>query len=236
MRRAVSAASDTAVVAPESLATLIAPTGATASESASPPWPARLSGITLQVRDSVGVTRQAPLLFVSPTQINFQVPADTALGEAALAIVADSGSTPTGSMEVDADAPGVFLVSHLPAVPAATAVRVDADGTQVPVAVFSCSGNSCKAEPIPLSAAGGSPIYLSFFGTGFHGASPDDVTCSIGGVQGPVLYAGRQGTPGLDQINVRLLPETLLNYDLFGGDVIIRINGVAANIVSIALR
>jgi uncharacterized protein (TIGR03437 family) len=236
VRRAVSAASYSAIAAPESLATLFAATTATAAESASPPWPARLGGISLEVRDSTGATRLAPLLFASPTQINFQVPADTGLGEATLAVVGDSGSTPVGSMQVNAVAPGLFLMSYFPAVPAATAVRVEADGTQVPVAVFSCSGNSCTMEPIPLSAAGSRPIYLSFYGTGFRGASPDDVTCSIGRVQVPVLYAGPQGTPGLDQVNVHLLPETLNNFDLFGGDVIIRINGVAANVASIDLR
>ncbi len=236
VRRAISAASYTAIVASGSLATLFAPTTATASESASPPWPTRLGGISLEVRDSKGVTRQAPLLFVSPTQINFQVPADTALGDAALAVVGDSASTPIGAMEVNAVAPGLFLMSQIGGVPAATAVRVEADGTQVPIAVFSCSGNPCKAEPIPLSAAGGRPIYLSFFGTGFSGASADNVTCSIGRVRVPVLYAGPQGTPGLDQINIRLPLETLNNYDLFGGDVLIRINGVAANVASIDLR
>jgi uncharacterized protein (TIGR03437 family) len=236
VRRVVSSASDTTIVAPESLATVFAPTTATATESASPPWPPRLGGISLEVRDSAGGTHLAPLLFVSPTQINFQVPAHMALGEAGLSIVADSGSTPIGGMEADAVAPGLFLMSHFPAVAAATAVRIEADGSQVPVAVFSCSGNSCKAEPIPLSAAGSRPIYLSFYGTGFRGASPDNVTCSIAGVRVPVLYAGPQGTPGLDQINVHLLAETLNNFDLFGGNVIIRINGVAANVASIDLR
>lgn len=233
LRRAVSAASDTAIVAPGSLTTVFAPTTATAITSASLPWSTRLGGIGLDVRDSTGATRQAPLLFVSPTQINFQVPADTALGEATLALVTAGGSTPIGSMKVEAVAPGLFLVSHVGAVPAATAVRVEADGTQTPVEVFTCSGNSCKSEPIPLSAAGISPIYLSFFGTGFRGATPENVTCSISGVQVPVQYAGPQGTPGLDQINVRLLPETLT---LFGGEVIIRIDGVAANTGLIDVR
>jgi uncharacterized protein (TIGR03437 family) len=225
LRRAVSAASDSAIVAPESLATLFALTPATAPASAAPPWPTRLGGLSLQVWDSAGTTHLAPLLFVSPTQINFQVPAGTALGEAALSIVDDRGIAAAGSMQVDAVAPALFMVS--PGVVAATAVLVEPDGTQVPVPVFSCSGTSCQAEPIPLSTAGDRPIYLSFYGTGFRGANPDNVICGdlLTGARVPVLYAGPQGTPGLDQINVGPLPAALLP----AWAVSIRIGGVAAN-------
>jgi uncharacterized protein (TIGR03437 family) len=229
LRRAVSAASDTAIVAPESLATLLAPTPATASSSASPPWPNRLDGISLEVRDSAGATRLAPLTFVSPTQISFQVPAGTALGEATLAVASDRGTSQTGSMQVDAVAPGLFMASRENGVPAATAVRVEPDGTQVPIPVFSCSGASCMAEPIPLSAAGNRPVYLSFFGTGFRGANSGNVTCSIYGVQVPVVYAGPQATPGVDQINVRL-PIELLGVPFFlNFGVIIRMDGEVAD-------
>jgi uncharacterized protein (TIGR03437 family) len=102
--------------------------------------------------------------------------------------------------------------------------------------VFSCSGTSCKFEPIPLSTAGGRSIYLSFFGTGFRGANPDNVTCSINGVRVPVLYAGPQETPGVDQINIRLLPEVLeADPWPFGTVVTIRIDGVPANSVDISI-
>jgi len=42
-----------------------------------------------------------------------------------------------------------------------------------------------------------------------------------------VLYAGPQGTPGLDQINIRLLPYEVLEN--LGYEVILSIDGVAAN-------
>jgi uncharacterized protein (TIGR03437 family) len=238
LRRAVSSASDIAIVAPESLATLYASTPATASTSAAPPWPTRLGGISLEVRDSAGATRLAGLLFVSPTQINFQVPAGTALGEATLAITSGGATSVAGSMQVDALAPGLFMVSPGLLVPAATAVLVEHDGTQVPLPVFTCSpsteGISCKLSPIPLSTAGDRPIYLSFYGTGFRGANQDNVICSITGVRVPVAYVGPQGTPGLDQINIRLLPyEALANL---GYEVIISIDGLAANAAYIDLQ
>ncbi len=95
---------------------------------------------------------------------------------------------------------------------------------------------ACDLSPIPLSTAGGRPIYLSFFGTGFHGATPHNVTCEINGVQLPVVYAGPQGTPGLDQINVQLLPKVLEGFLGETMPVIIQIDGVPANSTLIAVR
>jgi hypothetical protein len=86
-----------------------------------------------------------------------------------------------------------------------------------------------------LSAAGDGKIYLSLFGTGFHGASPDTVRVSASGVSLPVVYAGPQQIPGVDQINVQLVPKVLdcLNCsELWGCDmafVTVKIGGVPAN-------
>jgi hypothetical protein len=113
--RAISVASTTAIVAPQSLATLFASIPITGAENASSmPWPTRLGGITLEVQDSTGRTRIAPLLYVSPTQINFQVPKGTALGEAALVITTDGSRLNAGGMQVEAVAPGIFMASYGP--------------------------------------------------------------------------------------------------------------------------
>ncbi|HYM09536.1 MAG TPA: FG-GAP-like repeat-containing protein [Bryobacterales bacterium] len=243
LRRALSAANYTAVVTPESLVTLFAPTPATASESASPPWPTQLGGISLEVRDSTGATHLAPLVFVSPTQINFQVPTGAALGEATLSIKGSGGSTVAGSMEVDAVAPALFI-SPDTRMPVMNGVMVEPDGTQVPVAELACNADlgGCWPAAILLSTAGGRPIYLSFYGTGFRGATTGNVTCYVRNADGanvlqlPVVYAGPQETPGVNQINVRLLPEVAAALSLgggpggeWGGFVTIRINGLPAN-------
>jgi uncharacterized protein (TIGR03437 family) len=189
------------------------------------------------VRDSTGATRLAPLLFVSPTQINFQVPAGAALGEATLAIADGSGTTPAGSMQVDAVAPGLFAAEGWSAF---TGVLVEPDGAQVPGVVTECDLSYGFCWPsIPLSTAGDRPIYLSFFGTGFRGANANNVTCHVqtvrsgaSAVQVPVVYAGPQETPGVDQINIRLLPEVAGTWEWLAS-VTIRINGVRANRVAI---
>ena len=239
LQRAVSAASDTAVVAPESLATLMAPVPVTVTLSAFPPWPAGLGGVSLEVTDSLGATHVAPLVFVSPTQINFQVPAGVALGEAALTIVGEDGTTDVGTMHVDAVAPALFMRSHPVSIPAATAVIVEPDGYQIGAPVFLCSPSGavadCSLSGLPLSAYGDREIYVSFYGTGFRGANTDNVTCSIDGIPVPVVYAGPQATPGVDQINVRLVPELLHGRRRHGEVVTMRINGVAANSAGISV-
>ena len=70
---------------------------------------------------------------------------------------------------------------------------------------------------------------MSFFGTGFSGANPVNVLCRINGVRAPVEYAGPQGTPGLDQINIRLGPEVRGQPPISFGIVTITIDGVPAN-------
>jgi uncharacterized protein (TIGR03437 family) len=193
---------------------LLVSTPAAGPVSATPPWPTRLGGISLEVRDRAGAVRLAPLLYVSGRQVNFQVPAGTAPGEANLAIVDDRGSRAAGVLVVEAVAPGVFILPRA-RTPAATAVRAAGDGSHTAVPLFTCSDPiaaqpealSCRPVPVALD---GDPIYISFYGTGFRGANSTKVACSINGVPVPVSYAGPQGTPGVDQINVRLDPELQL--------------------------
>jgi uncharacterized protein (TIGR03437 family) len=160
-----------------------------------------------------------------------------------------------GSMQVDEVAPGLFMMSHPNLVPAATGMMViDASQGTQPVPVFACfpeTPGACTSSPIPLSTAGDRPIYLSFYGTGLNGTtvvpwinpSDDDyVTCSIHDRRLPIEYAGPDGDiPGLDQINVRLLPELLEESEegLYGpGEVTvtIRVGGVIANSAMIDIR
>lgn len=233
--KAVSTASDSAIVAPGSLATLVAPTGAAGTASASPPWPTTLGGVSLEVLDSAGVAQFAPLVFVSEGQVNFQVPEGTVVGEATLTMIGDAGSRIVGSMQVESVAPGLFMVAPWSAVPAATAVLVESDGSQIPVPVYRCfpspAGTDCQQSAIPLAAAAGRPLYLTFYGTGFRDASSANVSCMIDNVAAAVAYAGPQGSmPGLDQINIRVPPEVLEEAFFGGSHVVIQIGGVAANV------
>ena len=101
-------------------------------------------------------------------------------------------------------APGFFTIS--PGLAAATAFRLNPDGSQTSLQVTDCRNGSCSLTPIELL---GGPVYLSFYGTGFTQASTLKSHCEIGGQTVPVLYAGPQlQIAGLDQINLSI-PSSL---------------------------
>jgi uncharacterized protein (TIGR03437 family) len=185
--------------------------------AAGPTLPTQLGGIRLRVRDSTDTVRLAPLFYVSPAQINFLVPEQTAIGP--MALLVDDGSATlvetANATLVGYAAPGIFAANGQgQGVAAATAVRVQADGSLQPVPVFDCKGSGqCTAVPIDL--AGGRPVYLSLYGTGFRAVptrgyrQPPDTSCTIGGLPAVVQFVGAQSTiPGLDQLNL-LLPASL---------------------------
>ncbi len=72
------------------------------------PLPMVLAGTTVKVKDSAGTEREAALFFVSPTQVNFQLPAGTANGNARITITAQNGSTFVSNVEITNVAPAIF--------------------------------------------------------------------------------------------------------------------------------
>ena len=81
----------------------------------------------------------------------------------------------------------------------------------------------------------GDQLFLLLYGTGIRNRSAlNQVTASIGGVNAPVSFAGNQGQfPGVDQINVQI-PRNLAGRGVV--DVVLRVSGVNANTVRIAIR
>ena len=76
-----SAAAPSNAIAPGSLASLYGENLAAApAQAGSLPLPFTLGGVALSVTDSAGAQRNAPLLYVSPSQINFLLPENVASG------------------------------------------------------------------------------------------------------------------------------------------------------------
>jgi uncharacterized protein (TIGR03437 family) len=173
------------------------------------PLPTQLGGTRIRVRDSLGVERWASLLFVSPGQINYQIPAETAAGVATIDILSADGNLSTGVAPIKTAAPGLFTASsNGEGFAAALLMRVGANGEQTftPVAHFDATTNRWIADPIEVGT-GDAPVYLILFGTGIRGAR--DVRITIGGQEADLLYAGPQNAfAGLDQVNL-LLPRNL---------------------------
>ncbi len=223
-------------LAAESIAAVFGAGLATTTQSATTiPLPTTLAGTQVKVRDSAGVEREAPLFFVSPNQVNYQIPADTAAGTAAVTVTSGDGKFATGTMQVATVAPGLFAAnSDGQGVPAGYALRVTADSSQSfePVAQFEQN----KFVPAPLDLGPETDqVFLILFGAGIHyRSSLSAVTAKIGGMDAEVLYAGAQGGfVGLDQINVRL-PRTLAGRGEV--DVVVAVDGKVANTLRIHIR
>jgi uncharacterized protein (TIGR03437 family) len=233
----VSSASDLQPVAPASIVTAFGSDVATTTLSASSAtWPVFLGGTTVSIKDSGGVARPAPIAFVSPGQVNFQVPAQTASGPATATIMSSDGTVSTGAVLIAAVAPGLFAAnSNGQGAAAAIVIQVGADGSQTSSLSFTCGSSalSCVPSPITVNSANGAETVLELFGTGIQGRSSlAAVTCTIGGTPVQVLYAGSQNTyPGLDQVNV-VLPASLANLGQLS--VVLTVQGQTANTVVVA--
>jgi uncharacterized protein (TIGR03437 family) len=194
------------------------------------PWPISLGGVSVTVDG-----RTAPLLYVSPVQINFEVPAGTTAGDVPLTVQTGLGNTLNLIGRVASMAPGLFTANgDGRGVVAATAVQVKAGSTlQISVPVFRCGDmpGSCVSLPIQLGVD--TPTYVALYGTGIRPAPQRSVVVFIGGTSVPVLYAGAQPEwDGLDQINIEL-PPTLRGAGEV--DVVIEAGGVLSNTARIQI-
>lgn len=208
-----SAASYAPALAPDSIATV---TGLNLAST---------SGLTVTVKDSAAAGWPATVFYAATSQVNFLVPGGTAPGTASITISVPGAPDTVLSAEIDAVAPGLFTADASGQGAAAATVNG--------LLAFSCGGAGCAT--VPINVSGASAVYISLYGTGIrHASSLADVTCTVGGVNVPVLYAGAQGQyPGLDQINVQL-PGSL--HGLGQADLILTVDGHVANTVRIDIQ
>jgi uncharacterized protein (TIGR03437 family) len=236
---ATSAASFVAgSLAPESIGALFGTGLASGTVAASTtPLPTTLGNAQVQVKDSAGATRSAPLFFVSPTQINFQIPASTATGAATVNVLLNGATVGTGSLAIASVVPGLFAANaNGQGVIAAVLLRIKADGTQSyeAVAQLNAATNRYEAVPIDFGAAT-DQLFLVAYGTGFRYRSAlSAVTCTVGGANAAVSYAGEQGAlVGLDQLNVAL-PRSLAGRG--SADVVLSVDGKTTNTVTVQFK
>ena len=236
---ATSAASFVAgSLAPEAIGALFGTGMATSALAASTnPLPTTLANAQVQVKDAAGTTRNAPLFYVSATQINFLVPTGTAAGNATINVVLNGTTVGTGTLTVASVTPGLFAANaNGQGAAAALLLRIKADGTTSyeAVAQFNASNNRYEAAPIDFGAAS-DQLFLVGFGTGFRNRSAlSAVTVTLGGSSAEVTYAGAQGElAGLDQANVRLA-RTLAGRGSV--DVVLQADSKSANTVTINFK
>ncbi len=198
------------------------------------PLPSLLGGTRVVVQDSAGVERAAPLFFVSPTQVNYLIPPDTANGLATITITNGAGLVSRGVVNLTRTAAGLFSADATgKGFAAATVQRNRADGSVSYEAVTRFDPTRGQIVGVPIEFNPGDELFLALYGTGLRNRSNlAAIKVRMGGVETEVLYAGSQGQyAGLDQVNVRL-PRSL------HGEVTIEliVDGQAANPVKVQMR
>lgn len=167
------------------------------------PLPKTLAGTSVSIVDSTGVTTPAPLFFVSPLQVNFQIPSGVALGSASITIASGDGTTSAGTVAIAVVAPGLFVANPAGLV-AANVITVAAGGAQT----LGSTSQVVNGAVVPLPVNLGPPaqqVFLVLYATGVAGRSSlANVSVSVGGLSLPVAYVGPQGDAGLDQVNVQI--------------------------------
>jgi uncharacterized protein (TIGR03437 family) len=227
---AVSSASLAGPLAPESLASLFGsglalttarsdPLPLTGEDDAPLLAPTSLGGVSVRVRDSAGVARLAPLYYVSPSRIDFEVPAGTASGDSILDVLNSPTQIPPVTAQTRPVSPGLLTLDD--GRPAGYALRIEQGWTILSV-----------RDPIVLDDR---PVYLILYATGIRNrSSRTNVQITIGGTNLPVEYAGPSGAvPGLDQVNVRLTPDL---KGLGVANLVLTADGIPSNIVSVDIR
>jgi uncharacterized protein (TIGR03437 family) len=200
------------------------------------PLPTTLAGTSVIVKDSTGTERRAPLFYMSPTQINYQIPPGTANGTATVFISNGSGFFTTSTIQVTRVAPGLFTANAAgTGLAAAQTQRIrGTTSTFEPTWRFDVANNKPVALPIDLGPTT-DQVYLVLFGTGLRFRSTlSTVKATIGGVNAEVVYAGAQPDfVGLDQVNV-LLPRTLIGRGEV--DVVLTVEGQVANTTRVSIK
>jgi len=195
------------------------------------PLPTSLDGNTVTVTDSAGVARPAPLFYVSPGQINFEIPAGTATGAATVAFRNQNGTTQSETISIGSVSPGIFELTGAGLV-AAWVLPVISGVQQTLLPVYqNVAGNTV---PLPLNLGPSTEqVYLEMYGTGFRNAK--SFTATVGGLSVPVLGAAATSQfAGEDQVNIGPLPQSLAGQGSV--NILLTADGLAANTVTLTIQ
>ncbi len=203
--------------------------------------PTNLEGTVLKVTDQNGVERASPLFFVSPNQINYQLPKGTEIGSAAVTIYKGNEKVFNCMIQVARVAPGFFTANgNGTGVAVGQALRFRGGKLiqSESLSMLDPGQNRIVARPIDLGPDAGEnsdQVFLVLYGTGFRFLSSlENVRARLGGVNAQVTYVGDQGEyPGLDQVNIRIPRELAGRGEI---DLILIVDGQQANVVKITVK
>jgi uncharacterized protein (TIGR03437 family) len=176
--------------------------------ASSVPLPVQVSGFSVTIG---GVN--APLYYVSPGQLNVQIPYETPVNQPAILTVNNNGRTATTTLTVASAAPGLFTDVNGAIVPTATVAQGG-----IVVLYLTGVGAVSPAMATGAAPAAGTPVAQLPI-------PMQKTTVSIGGVAGVIEFAGiPTALVGVAQINL-LIPTTV---PLGQQPVVVTIGGVAS--------
>jgi uncharacterized protein (TIGR03437 family) len=189
-----------------------------------------LDDTTVTLTDSAGVSRAALLFYVSPTQINCEIPDGAAPGAATVTIASRNGASQTAAIQIGAVSPGLFEL-NTSGLAAAWVLPVISGVAQNLQVVY--QSNSFAVVPLPIHLGpANEQVYLELYGTGIRNAKKVSVT--VGGVNVPVLYSGAAGFAGEDQVNIGPLPQSLAGQGSV--NILLTADGQPANTVNVTIQ
>jgi len=211
---AQNAASFKPVFAPGMLMSLYGTKLANSTQQAkSLPLPLVLDGVTVEIN---GV--DAPLWFVSPGQVNLQIPYETTLGNA-LVVVNNNGQVNSYSIQITPTAPGIFNNSS-----AITPVSSADRGSSVSVYLTG------DGELTPMLDTGAPPPANTPPAQLPKPRFPVKVT--VGGIPADVTFIGNPWLVGITQLNFNLPANTPTGVQ----PVVVTIGGVSSASQTLTVR
>jgi len=190
----------------------------TTAAAQSPALGTSLDGVTASVTDGAGTSANAQIYYVSPSQVNFVVPANLGSGVTTVTVSNNGATAGSGNALIYGVAPTLISAD---AYGSGFAAALAVSGSSFSY-IAQCGSAGCTPNAIDPSSGS---VYLSLFGTGIRNSSA--VTVQIGNENAAVSYQGPQNTyPGLDQVNV-LIPSDLKGRGRL--DVVVTANGQASN-------
>jgi len=220
----VNGASFTTPVAPGSIVSIFGSSLAgTTALAADVPLPATLGGVSVEVNGTA-----IPLFFVTPGQINAQLPYDLEGDTASLSIVTAGGRSKAAAFPVVRSAPGIFTdgtgraVAQNQDFTLNSPANAEARGR---VVVLYVTGLGAVEPP----AAAGQSASLNFLSP-----ATGTVSATVGGVNAQVIFAGlAPGLVGAGQVNILLPPESGAGADV---PVVIAVDGQKSRPAAISVR
>jgi uncharacterized protein (TIGR03437 family) len=218
----VSSASFLPKISPGSLASIAGSNLATST----PPGAATPLPITL-AEASVSVNGQAaPILYASPTLINFQVPWETATGTATVTVKVAGVTSNSITVPVTATAPGIFYFSSGAAIAQNRDYSLNTPSNPAHAGSFLIAYLTGSGPVNPAVADGAATPSTGLVQT------TSQPTVTIGGVNAPVLFSGL--TPGLIAL---LQLDVTIPSGLAAGNyrMIVTIGGQVSNSATVSI-